>query len=654
MSVFKANCQKMKPSTILTFLPKNTAIGDTVVYECQPENISLNCFKLSFFESDNKINILKVIFLGRQSYEIITYQLDDVQLLKRLIFKVDFEVKMIEVHSSEMVSQIALNVFKSNRYKIFTSLLQNIYEQSRQEKISSFGFILDKLKSLYHVGLFNFLKSPQKYLEGFSYEGEIYLNLLQHQQRNIKKFIKKSSKNLDVSDTLRIVFIEESPQGTTAIESLDYDLTKCLLDNHQWFIFLKNEDSINSHFALILTHYSSASEEEKIWYVDHDESKLNSTNHHALKPDWNQELFISTNYISRACVIHRDVVSAFIKKMGSSVCQNTVSDELLIWWGLVQKQRIGHIPFILSRLKKTTCSDLTHQNLIKRYYQSKVYQTDNNPLVSLIIPTRDGLGILKQCISSIIKLSTYKHYEIIIVDNDSQQPATKAYLRRIQRLNNVTVISYPHPFNYSAINNFAVKQAKGEVIGLINNDIEVITPTWLEKMLQYVMREDVGCVGAKLLYPDMRIQHAGVICGVGNVAAHAHRFFDKNASGYLNRLNYAGEYSAVTAACLLVRKELYQQVGGLDETHLTVAYNDVDFCLKVRQLGYRNIYTPKAVLFHHESISRGKEDTPKKLKRYRSEVKYMWNKWGDVLNNDPMYNPNLTRTKEDFSLRDDF
>jgi len=119
-------------------------------------------------------------------------------------------------------------------------------------------------------------------------------------------------------------------------------------------------------------------------------------------------------------------------------------------------------------------------------------------------------------------------------------------------------------------------------------------------------------------------------------------------------LNYAGEYSAVTAACLLVRKELYQQVGGLDETHLTVAYNDVDFCLKVRQLGYRNIYTPKAVLFHHESISRGKEDTPKKLKRYRSEVKYMWNKWGDVLNNDPMYNPNLTRTKEDFSLRDDF
>ncbi|MGH8017014.1 MAG: glycosyltransferase [Opitutaceae bacterium] len=319
------------------------------------------------------------------------------------------------------------------------------------------------------------------------------------------------------------------------------------------------------------------------------------------------------------------------------------------------------------------------------------------PLVSLIIPTRNGLPFLRQCVESILAKTTYRNFEILIVDNASDDPATLEWLRSVSReaLNTtsqtsadsggigsvrsadpalagelvpprhaqaaerpclapgtpaVRVLRDERPFNYSALNNEAVAQARGEFVALINNDLEVITPGWLEEMVAQAARPGVGCVGAMLYYPDDTIQHAGVILGVGGVAGHAFKRFPRGSEGVFNRARLVQNYSAVTAACLVVRKSIYQEAGGLGENELAVAFNDVDFCLKVRRAGYRNVWTPFAELYHHESASRGLEDTPEKHDRFRREIEVMKERWGELLPADPAYNPNLTLEREDFSI----
>ena len=247
--------------------------------------------------------------------------------------------------------------------------------------------------------------------------------------------------------------------------------------------------------------------------------------------------------------------------------------------------------------------------------------------------------------------STYQNYEILLVDNNSDEPESLAYFEELNQHEKIRVLKYPHPFNYSAINNFAAQQAEGEVIGLINNDIEVITPDWLEYMVGHALREDIGCVGAKLMYGDDRIQHAGVVLGYGGGAGHAHKYFPRYHPGYMNRLIASHNYSAVTAACLLVKKSLFEAVGGLNETDLTVAFNDVDFCLRIRAQGVRNLYCAEAELYHHESVSRGLDVSKEKMARFNAELDYLKSNWAEVIAHDPAYNPNLTLHRENFSVK---
>ncbi|TOK94540.1 hypothetical protein CGI07_23115 [Vibrio parahaemolyticus] len=226
-----------------------------------------------------------------------------------------------------------------------------------------------------------------------------------------------------------------------------------------------------------------------------------------------------------------------------------------------------------------------------------------------------------------------------------------AYFKQLSRDKRILLLSYDKPFNYSAINNYAIEYAQGSIVVLLNNDVEVISPDWLSEMVSLCSRDEVGCVGAKLYYPNDTLQHAGVILGLGGVAGHSHKYFDKDQDGYFKRLKIRQNLSAVTAACLAVRKDVYNQVNGLNEEDLTVAFNDVDFCLKVQAAGYKNVWTPYAELYHHESISRGTEDTPEKRARFASEVDYMKRTWNSELRNDPYYHPLLTRDREDFSKR---
>ena len=271
------------------------------------------------------------------------------------------------------------------------------------------------------------------------------------------------------------------------------------------------------------------------------------------------------------------------------------------------------------------------------------------PLVSIIICTRDHERLLRVAMDSIAALTTYPRYEILVVDNGSVDRGTVEYLAALGTRPGVRVLRDDSPFNYSRLNNRAAAAARGEVLCLLNDDIEVLTPGWLEEMVSFAVQPDVGAVGARLWYPDGTLQHGGVIVGICGGATHAHPRLARGDTGYFGRAVLQQELSAVTAACLVVRAEAYAAVSGFDE-RLEVAFNDVDFCLRLRQAGYRNVWTPFAELVHHESASRGVDDTRAKRARSARELALLRTRWGDTLLRDPFYNPNLSHSAADFSI----
>lgn len=446
------------------------------------------------------------------------------------------------------------------------------------------------------------------------------------------------------------------------------------------YIALLDHDDLLSPFALqCMVNAISHNPDAALLYSDEDkiDERGERFSPH-FKPDWNRDLFYSHNYITHFAVIKKSEVDR-VGGFRTGVEGSQDYDLFLRLIANLADKQIVHVPHVLYHWRAIQGStalsadqkDYTSAaglNALQDYFSAShldlavsQHQLNNcyrvqwplpqpAPLVSLIVPTRDGVDLLKQCIDSILQKTTYRQFEIIVVNNQSSCRRTLAYLHQLANTAQVRVIDFDQLFNFSAINNLAVSHAKGSIIGLINNDIEVINPGWLEEMVRQVSRPDIGCVGAKLYYPDGRIQHAGVVLGIGGVAGHSHKYFAPHHHGYHSRLALVQNYSAVTGAALLVRKSVYQEVGGL-ETDLAVAFNDIDFCLKVREAGYRNLWTPFAELTHHESVSRGHEDSPEKQARFQREAEYMKSKWGDLLLNDPCYNPNLTLQHEDFSLR---
>lgn len=281
------------------------------------------------------------------------------------------------------------------------------------------------------------------------------------------------------------------------------------------------------------------------------------------------------------------------------------------------------------------------------------YQLLDNPKISILIPNRNHTADLRRCISSILEKSTYDNYEIIVVENNSTEPEVFEYYEELKKHKNIEVVIYEGEFNYSKVNNFGAGQAEGEYILLLNNDTEVITINWMEELLMYAQREDVGAVGAKLYYENNTIQHAGIVIGLGahRTAGHTHYMVDKNNFGYMGRLCYAQDVSAVTGACLLVKKALFDELGGLDE-EFAVALNDVDFCLRLRKKGLLNIFTPFAELYHYESVSRGSDMSGENAKRYDEEAETFRNKWKEELEKgDPYYNPNFSLDHSDYTLK---
>lgn len=411
-----------------------------------------------------------------------------------------------------------------------------------------------------------------------------------------------------------------------------------------------------------------------------DEDQLNRAGKRCtpyFKPGFSRDLLYSQNYFSHLGVYRRDLVWA-VGGFRKGFESGSDYDLVLRCVARLQDDRdVLHVPQILYHQRRATgsmatvqvppaaASDVGRRALQEHFdgrglgvdvsvivpgiYRHRWPLPEPSPLVSLIVPTRDGYDMLKTCIDSILQRTRYPHYEILVVDNQSTCERTLAYLAALSATGKIRVLRYDHPFNYSALNNFAAKQARGGMLALINNDVEVISPEWLTEMVSHAARPDIGCVGAKLYYPDDTIQHAGVVCGLG-VADHGHRHFPRDAPGYFGRLWSIYNPSAVTGAALVLRKTLFESVGGLDEQALPVAFNDVDLCLKVMTAGFRNLWTPFAELYHHESVSRGTDDAPENRARFLGECAVMRSRWAALLDNDPHYNPNLTRTREDYSL----
>ena len=281
------------------------------------------------------------------------------------------------------------------------------------------------------------------------------------------------------------------------------------------------------------------------------------------------------------------------------------------------------------------------------------FKIQGEPLVSVIIPNKDHHQDLDLCIRSIIEKGTYSHVEFVVVENNSSQPETFSYYEKIQKeFPQVQVVTWEREFNYSAINNFGETYANGEYLLFLNNDVELIATDFIEEMLGFVQRDDVGIAGARLLYQDDTIQHAGVVVGFGGIAGHTFIGLHKAENSYFHRAMCAQDYSAVTAACMMSKRSVFDAVGGFDEK-FAVAFNDIDYCMKVRSLGKLVVYAPYALLYHYESKSRGLEDTPEKVARFNREVAKFAKKWPEILRDgDPYYNPNLTLRKSNFALRD--
>jgi len=384
------------------------------------------------------------------------------------------------------------------------------------------------------------------------------------------------------------------------------------------------------------------------------------------KPDWSPDLLRSCNYITHLFTAKRDLIYQVGKfQPGFDGSQ----DFDLILRVTEKADKIVHIPEILYHWRSHSESTAENAgNKLYAYeagaravaahlhrigYEGKVknskhlgfyaidYKLTDEPLVSIIIPNKEHLADLQRCINSIYKRSIYKNFEIIIVENNSTSKEIFAYYSHLKKAHNVNVVKWEGEFNYSAINNYAVQFARGEKLLFLNNDTEVIAPDWIEQMLQYIQLKDVGAVGAKLYYADNSIQHGGVVLGFQGIAGHSFSRLPKENPGYMGRGIIVQDVSAVTAACMMMSKKLFAEVGGFDES-LKVAFNDVDLCLKIRQAGKLIIFNPNVELYHHESASRGSEETNKKIDRFVSEIEYFKTKWKDQLAaGDPYYNPHL-------------
>lgn len=445
------------------------------------------------------------------------------------------------------------------------------------------------------------------------------------------------------------------------------------------FIGLLDHDDVLPPFALHEV-VKAINEHPDADFIYSDEDKISENGKTRFNPhfkqEWSPDTFRSHNYIAHFTVIR----AGLLEEAGRFREGYDGSQDYDLYLRATEKAKnILHIPKVLYHWRAFRSSAAGDRNAKLYAYESAkkalcdhlqrtgmegtvsdgiflgsyriTYALDTHPRVSILIPSRDQSEDLSLCVKSIISKSTYRNYEIVVIENGSREDKTFRLYEELKRTGMVRVAVWDKAFNFSSVNNYGVDCASGDILLFLNNDVEVINPDWLENLLRHAIRPEVGVVGAKLYYPDDTIQHAGIIIGMGGIAGHPQKHFHRKSQGYMKRLSIIQDVSAVTGACLMTRKEVFRETGGFDEG-FPLAFNDVDLCLRIRRKGYLVIFTPYAELYHHESKTRGYEDTPEKQKRFRGEIDLFSKKWEKLLaDGDPYYNRNLSLQNTDISIR---
>jgi GT2 family glycosyltransferase len=450
------------------------------------------------------------------------------------------------------------------------------------------------------------------------------------------------------------------------------------LSTGSYIAFLDHDDTIPSNALAEVVRAINKNPDADFIYSDEDKISENGSARFGphFKPDWSPDTFRSHNYICHLSIIKRELLD----KIGYFRTGYDGSQDYDLYLRATENaNNIIHIPKVLyhwrsfkgstsavpeaklyayesakkalkGHLKRTGVKATVADGFTIGSY-SIDYKFDHQQKVSIIIPNTDHVELLKNCIESILFKTNNVNYEIIIVECRSTSEQIFNYYETLRNNKRIKVIIWDKPFNYSKVNNYAAERASGNVLLFLNNDTKVITNDWLESLLRHTLRQEIGAVGAKLIYPNNKIQHAGIIIGLGGIAENAHKHYPKKSAGYMRRLSIVQNVSAVTGACMMIRKDVFKEVGGFDE-EFALAYNDVDLCMKLREKGYLIIFTPYAELYHYESKTRGYEDTPEKKARFKKEAELFMKKWGHIVEKgDPYYNPNLTLKKTDFSLK---
>ncbi len=459
-------------------------------------------------------------------------------------------------------------------------------------------------------------------------------------------------------------------------------INKVLNKHINWIVILNKDVILSEKFENLLKWIDNQQNKVDIFYGDEDHLSENAIRYNPIfKSGWNRELFWSDPLYSSHWVISKEIWNLVLEDKKN--LENLNFEKIL--FSIIEKlilekkeTNIRHIPFIIShrlnnfyRNQNAENTIITNQNLnlhLKKIYSNKFIRINQNfnkkikfiewatpkdSLISIIIPTRDKVELLRNCINSIHKYSRSSNIEILVINNNSVEKETFLFLDELQNkyIKNIShrILNFNDKFNFSKMNNFAVKQSIGDTLILVNNDIEFLSEKWDIYLTSNANREGIGCVGAKLLFDDFTIQHAGVVLGIGGVAGHGHKYFQSDSSGYYGRLNMTQEYSAVTAACLCITKSKWIKIGGFDEVNLSVNYNDVDLCLKSKKHKLRNIYLPHVLAIHHESKTRGKP-MGKTYYQWRKEYEFMKKKWAEEIRRDFFYSPHLSLEEEDWSI----
>jgi len=619
------------------------------------------------------INYFEVLKISKSEYKL-TQKLDAIKKIRTKIKQDPSLIKKFIKSVKKDGLKIAITKAKGSLHK---SVDSSTY-QYREPKLTD--NIVKEIKKFIQTPLVSIVMPvynvDSKWLELAirSIENQWYENweLCIVDDKSTKKETIKYLKNIN-NPKIKIKFLKKNLNISGASnEALN-------LASGEYIALMDNDDELTPDALYEVVKVINEKNAEFI-YSDEDKLEMDVTfSNPYFKPDFAPDMFFSQNYISHLGVMKKSLIE---KVDGFTIGLEGAQDYDLYLKIFEHTTKIYHIQKVLYHWRKipgSTAAEFSDKsyaqeagrkaliNALKRrniHGQAKdgvypgtykvEYEIESSPLVSIIIPFKDKAELLDMCIHSILEKSTYKNYEIIGISNNSEESETFAMMKTLEEEDaRIKFYEYNVLFNYSKINNYAVKNfAKGEHILLLNNDIEIISLKWIEEMLMYSNRPDVGCVGAKLYYPNDTLQHAGVIFGLGGVAGHSHKYFKKGNSGYFHRVDLVQNLSAVTAACLMIKRSIYNKLDGLDEENLEIAFNDVDFCLRVKEKGYLNIFTPYAEAYHHESISRGAEDNPEKIARFNSEVAYMQQRHKELLQKgDPFYNKNLTLDREDFSLK---